>query len=190
MKHRRWIPRFGPNLVGVLAIAIATGSSQAADDPVVLEKRVKAAFLYKFAGYVVWPVSSFPRLDTPVRIGVMGDDAVATELSQMVAGRTIERRPVSVQRIRPDEPVEGFHILFVGSGAIERLPVIGHALQSRPVLVVTESTGALNAGSMINFVIREGRVRFEISLPAAEENGLALRSGLLAVAQSVVPRTP
>ena len=38
---------------------------------------------------------------------------------------------------------------------------------------------------MINFVVAERRVRFEIALDAAEKSGLKLSSRLLAVAQQV-----
>jgi hypothetical protein len=38
---------------------------------------------------------------------------------------------------------------------------------------------------MINFVLNDGRVRFEIALDSAEKSGLKLSSRLLAVAQEV-----
>ena len=57
--------------------------------------------------------------------------------------------------------------------------------RSRPILTVTESAGALDAGSIINFTQENDRVRFEISLYAAEQSMLKLNSRLLAVADSV-----
>ena len=58
------------------------------------------------------------------------------------------------------------------------------------MLTVTESDGALSQGSMINFVIVDRRVRFEVGLESAEKNGLRLSSRLLAVAQQVRTGTP
>jgi len=52
-------------------------------------------------------------------------------------------------------------------------------------LTVTESDGALAQGSIINFVVAERRVRFEIALDSAEKSRLRLSSRLLAVAQQV-----
>jgi hypothetical protein len=54
-----------------------------------------------------------------------------------------------------------------------------------PVLTVTESEGALAQGSIINFTLDEQRVRFEVSLYAAELSRIRLNSRLLAVAQRV-----
>jgi len=50
---------------------------------------------------------------------------------------------------------------------------------------VSESDGALARGSVINFILTGGRVRFEIALESAEKSGLKLSSRLLAVAQQV-----
>jgi hypothetical protein len=51
---------------------------------------------------------------------------------------------------------------------------------------VTESPGALDQGSMINFVVADRRVKFEIALDTAEKAGLVLSSRLLAVAMRVL----
>jgi hypothetical protein len=53
------------------------------------------------------------------------------------------------------------------------------------VLTVTDSEGALAQGSMINFVLDDRRVRFDIALDTAERSGLKLSSRLLAVARDV-----
>jgi hypothetical protein len=54
------------------------------------------------------------------------------------------------------------------------------------VLTVTESDNGLQQGSVINFRLVEDRVRFEVSLPAAEKCGLKLSSRLLSVAYHVL----
>ena len=148
------------------------------------ESQVKAAFLYKFTGYVEWPEGAFASADAPLNIGVIGADALAAELEQVVAGRKANDRPVLVRRLKPEDSLKGLQIVFIGQSTPPHL---------RPwpgLLVVTESEGALAQGSVINFVLVERRVRFEISLDAAEKNGLRLSSRLLAVAEKVITGTP
>jgi hypothetical protein len=53
------------------------------------------------------------------------------------------------------------------------------------VLTVTEVENGLLQGSVINFRVVEDRVRFEVSLPAAEKNNVRLSSRLLSVAYQV-----
>ena len=161
-----------------------------AEDDAALEQRVKAAFLYKFANYIEWPQNLFSQPDAPITIAVMGDDSLAAELSQLVAGHTVNGRPVTVRKLMDIEPSTVVHILFVGRDENARLSDVAKTLQPRPILIVTESEGALTHGSIINFLLVDGHVRFEIALDTAEKKGLKLSSRLLAVAQSVRTDTP
>ena len=176
----------------VAAMAVVAGvaggpatRARAQEDTALAEARVKAAFLYKFVGYIDWPVTAFARPDTPVTIAILGADALAAELSRTVAGRTVNDRPVLVRRLKAEDTLDGVHVLFVGRAESARLPQVAKSAQSRSILTVTESEGALAQGSIINFVLAERRVRFEIALDSAEKSRLKLSSRLLAVAQQV-----
>lgn len=151
------------------------------------EATVKAAFLYKFAGYVDWPASAFPASDAPFVFGVAGNDEVAAELAKVTAGRQIGGHPVVVKRLREGEALRGMHVVFVGRGAADRLATLIRAAQLPALLIVTETERGLEAGSAINFVVADDRVGFEVSLDAAERNGLKISSRMLAVARRVLP---
>ncbi len=149
------------------------------------ERAVKAAFLYKFLGYVEWPAAAFAQPDAPLIVGIVGADDVAAELAQITTGRTIDNRPIAVRRLHEGDSLEGVHAVFIGRAEATRLGSLLRATRERPILTVTENPGALDQGSVINFLLLDGRVRFEISVDAAEKSGLKLSSRLLAVAQSV-----
>jgi len=55
----------------------------------------------------------------------------------------------------------------------------------RPVLTITDEVSEDAAKGMINFVIADDRVRFEIDAAAAARSGLPISSKLLDVALSV-----
>ncbi len=149
-----------------------------------LERRVKAAFLYRFTEFVTWPEEHLPDPGQPFVIAVIGPDNIADELRQVVAGRAIHGRPVEVRRLSDEGGLATEHIVFISDSARRRLPQIIRAAP-REALIVTESDGALAHGSIINFVLVDGRVRFEIALDSVERRGLRLSSRLLAVAQAV-----
>jgi hypothetical protein len=173
--------------LALLAFAAASGLAQAqrAEAP---EAAVKAAFLYKFAGYVEWSAAAFAAPDTPFVIGVLGADEVASELAKIVQGRTIAGHPVVVRRVKEGEPLRGLHLLFVGKGEPQRLPSVLRAARDQGVLTATESDRGLELGSAINFVLAEDRVGFEVSLDAAEKSGHKISSRMLAVARRVLPK--
>ena len=55
-------------------------------------------------------------------------------------------------------------------------------IRGQPVLTVTDEAGDPNARGMIDFVLREGRVRFRIDPRMAERSGLLISSKLLSLA--------
>ena len=167
----------------LLAALLAAGQAPAQGAS---ELQVKAAYLYQFGGFVEWPPRAFAGPDGVFSIGVVGADAMAAELERIVATRQIQGRQVAVRRLRPGEPLQGLQVLFVGAGETARLPEILSPAHAAPLLVVTESDGALAQGGIINFVVADNRVRFDVALPQAERRQLRISSRLLGVARRVV----
>jgi len=165
----------------LLQLLLCAGAAQGAADEAVAERRVKAAYLYRFAGYVTWPDGVFATPDAPLAIGIWGNDGLAEDLAALVQSRTIDNRRIEVRRVREPESLAGLHVLFVSHARNARLAEAALGGQSRATLVVTETPGALKQGSAINFVVVDGQVRFELSPEAAEKHGLKLSSRLIAV---------
>jgi YfiR/HmsC-like len=171
----------------IFAIALAAAPCRAADDrPDALSQRVKAAFLSKFPSYVEWPSEGPPAGSASFVIGVAGGEAIVREIEQAVAGQQLHGRPLQVRRLGVDEPIDDCcQVLFIDE---DIAPVRADALlaeaRGRAVLTVTDAQTA-PAGSIINFVHLNERIRFDISRQAARRNGLQLRSQLLNVARQV-----
>ena len=179
-------------LVAALLAAAACPAwalAPAADGERALERSVKAAFLYKFLMYTEFPASAFSDLTSPLVIGVAGDDDMARDLARLVAGRAINRRPVVVRAVREQDAMDGRHLLFVSGGDASRLARLARPSQA-PMLVVTEAPNGLQHGSVINFRIVAQRVRFDVSLDAADKNNIKLSSRLLTVANHVHKGAP
>jgi hypothetical protein len=170
------------------AFSDAAGQAPADAGTVASEERVKAASLYRFLSYVEWPPALFDTATSPYVVGVAGADDIADELSRISAGRSVNGRTVAVRKIQAGNAPAGLHVLFVGRA--ERPRPWLRQFQRQPVLLVTESEGALAQGSMINFRIVEDRVRFEVSLDPVEKSGLKISSRMLAVAISVTKEPP
>jgi hypothetical protein len=157
----------------------------AASEEAVVERRVKAAYLYRFAGYVEWPASAWPTPNSALVIGVWGNDELADDLTRLVANRTVDNRRIEVRRVTDFDSAAGTHMLFADHDRMARLPDLLASTNVRNTLVVTESAGALKLGSAINFLIVDGQVRFELSLEAAEQRGLKLSSRLVVVSTNL-----
>lgn len=184
-----------PSAIGtiLMAAALTLGSiapgSAGAEPFVASEERVKAAYLYRLLGYVQWPPGTFASPKAPFVIGVMSAEGVAYELEKVVAGRTVDGRSVTVKTLRPDDAIGEIHVLFVGHGERARLRRVLRN-SGNGILDVTESDGALLLGSMINFRIDGGRVRFEAAPDVAQRAELKMSAHLLGVAISVITGIP
>lgn len=171
------------------AAAAPDNDPTAAPEPAAVELAVKAAYLYKFLGYVEWPPAQFPRPDAPFVIGVAGNDRLAGELERIAAGRSVKDRRIAVRRVRPDDPLTGLHLLYVGPDDSARQAHLLKLAQQRPILTVTDA-GAAPVPGIINFRVVDNRVRFEVALGAAQRSGLQLSSRLLSVALAVQTGAP
>jgi len=149
------------------------------------EYQLKAAFLYNFTQFIEWPSNAFTSADAPLVIGVLGDDPFGAVLNQTVEGETIRGRLVSIRRFRRVEDVGGCQLLFISRSEKGQLPRIQSALQSKPVVTVSDMDQFVRHDGVIGFVLHENKIRFEINLDSANRAGVKISSKLIKLAFSV-----
>ena len=165
---------------------LKAAGAQSGAEGATLERSVKAAFLVKFLGYVDYPNGVAPGVGEPLVIGVLGAADVAEELRRITTGRSMNGRAVAVRKLHAGDALGKVHLLFIGDDDLPDVEKALAAVRQMPVLTVTEIGRNVRQDSVINFRVVDERVRFEVSLDAAEKNNLKLSSRLLAVAYKVV----
>jgi hypothetical protein len=174
-------PLFTRRRLLVLPLAVAAVAARAQAVPALRDSLVKAAFLHKFASFVEWPASSFPRPDSPLRIAVIGEEGVFHDLDELARDRDRDGRPVVVSRPGPNEPLGAFHIVYLRASPGRANELLARVPEG--VLTVADSEGVHPRGSVLSFFYEDGRVRFGASLEAATRQKLRLSSRLLTVAR-------
>lgn len=144
---------------------------------------VKAAFIYRIAGYVEWPAEALAQPE--FTIAVLGADSVAAELSRLLPQRSIKDHPARARTIGTAAELQNAQILFIGKSYVGDVRALTESVGSRPVLIMTDGIDGLEQGATVNFVSMDRRVRFEISLSAAHRAGLKIGADLLSVAARV-----
>jgi hypothetical protein len=144
---------------------------------------VKAAFLHRFASYVEWPPDAIG--EGPFVIAVAGAEQVAQHLEQLLPGITVQGHRAEVRRVARINELDGVHILYVGPEMLGRTRELRAAARTRPVLLVTDGDDGFDGGGVINFLQSDNKVRFEVSLTAADRARLRIDSALLPVATRV-----
>jgi hypothetical protein len=167
---------------GVLAVAMA---ALGAATPT--EHQVKAAFLYNFANFVEWPAAALGAPGTPLRVCVVGADPFGGALDDAFRNQLVQGRRVEVARGATLGALGRCHILFLPQAEQRRWVGLVKELRHAPTLTVADGPPLVQQGGMVNFVIDDKRVRFEINRSAAEQAGLRISSKLLSLARSVGP---
>lgn len=159
------------------------GSGLGAQSP--SEYEVKAAFLYNFAKFVEWPPEAFPDASAPIVIGVVRNDYFNYILARTVAGKVVQGRKFLVRLWKRNQGSPNWQILFISSSEGNALAEILQSIKGSSMLTVGETQGFAARGGMINFILSDNRVRFEINQKSAQSAGLKISSKLLALATSV-----
>src|SRR6267378_1960768 len=144
----------------------------------------KAVFLFNFAKFVDWPEAPSPNTNAIV-IGIFGDDAVGEVLPALVKGHMVKGRPIEIRKYRARDELWTCHILFISRSEAKQSTKVLQNIARRPVLTVGDQENFLSQGGMIDFVMEDQTVRFDINLRNADKAGLKLSSKLLSVARSV-----
>lgn len=169
-------------LLGAMVLIVsARAQSQAAG-----EYQIKAAFLYNFAKFIEWPPGDFADTSAPLRICVLGQDPFGQELRNIANDKTVNGRKLQVNQVADLQNARTCHILFIASSEKAELKQALESLRGTGALTVGDTKGFVEQGGMINFVLENDRVRFEVNHRAAEQAGLKISSKLLNVAKSVV----
>ncbi len=153
------------------------------------EYEVKAAYLYNFGRFVQWPAKATAAGDDSFGICVLGEDPFGPALHATIAGETIGGKSIVVRRISKSEQAVNCRILFISSSEDRQLKEILAALDKTCVLTVSDMPQFARRGGMVQFILEENRVRFQVNLAIAERAGLTLSSQLLKLATSVT-RSP
>ncbi|MGH9346813.1 MAG: YfiR family protein [Vicinamibacterales bacterium] len=147
-----------------------------------LEYQVKAAYLFYFTRFVEWPATARPA--APLTVCVAAKNPFGTALADTMRREQVNGRPVDARIVRQPG---GCHVLFIPHD-VPHEPYL-RAARGLPMLTVGESREFLRGGGIVNFLIENGRVRFEIDQRAAARANLRISSRLLRLARTPAPGT-
>jgi hypothetical protein len=145
--------------------------------------QIEAVYLYQFGNFIQWPAQQGG--DQSFEICVLGRDPFGKTLDNTIAGEKIGNEPLKADRIVDLNDVKHCRILYISPSEDSRLDVILAKVGSVSVLTVSDVPDFESHGGMIQFIVEDNRVRFEIDVAVARKVGLNISSELLKVAAAV-----
>jgi hypothetical protein len=166
----------------VITFPVALRNGRAADTQP-SEYQLKAAYIFHFAQFVEWPAAAFAQTNSPLIIGVLGENPFGEGLRSTVRGKVIGGHPLIVQEFSSISDVTNTcHILFISDSEKKRLTQIVAELEGTSTLTIGETDRFIESGGMIRFTFDDNRIRFEINNTKAKNAGLSISFKLLSLA--------
>jgi hypothetical protein len=137
--------------------------------------KMHTVFIFSFTRYIQWP-STYNGGD--FEILVLGDSPIVEELKSMAQVKKVGDRPIKITKINSPSEIRKCNILFIPASKSEKIDEVLGKVTTQSILVVTEEPGLGAKGSNVNFIIKEGKLAFELNQGAASKQGLKISNEL------------
>ncbi len=168
-------------LLGIVWASLwpARVQGQASSETATYEYDVKAVFLYHFTRYLRWPAEIEPEAFTIV---VLGESGIVAPLREIAKKKSVGPYPIVVRQCFEIAAIGRPRILFIPKSAASRISQVMEKTRGTDILTVGESEGLGLLGVAVNFVMREGTVKFEMNEKVLREARIQTSSQLLKLA--------
>ena len=194
--------------ISVLSAVLSAASpcASAGESKKSRERKIKAAFVYNFINFIDWPEESMPENDDPVKIAVIGTKNLQRAFKPLVK-KKVKDKSIQIKHFvdfcdenknskkeksnwdRKIKELKKNHIVFIGNCKLiskKTHEELIEELKFNPILTISEKTGFLENGGIINYIKENKKVSFEINLKSADRNHIRIRSRLLKLARRVI----
>lgn len=139
------------------------------------QEKIYSALMLNFARGIQWPDAG---ASGKFVIGVFEYPPLAAELNAVTASAKIGNRKIEVKEfVRPDE-ISGCHILFIPAYKARTLPDVLDKVGARPTLIITNKMDYARKGSGVNFLLVDGKLRYEINCRSIESRGMKISANV------------
>ncbi|MDA3891409.1 MAG: YfiR family protein [Salinivirgaceae bacterium] len=146
--------------------------------------KYKSSFMINFIRYVGWPDEA---KDGDFVIGVLKNKAIAQHLQRQTSGKKFGYQKIIIKEFKSVDEITNCQMLYV-SRVInfgKNSQAISTKLENKNTLIVTERNGSTDDGAMINFVVVDNKLKFEVSSTNAEKFGLKLSNSLVSMSNAI-----
>ncbi len=166
----------------IIIVLVTILNPLAAQPDSVDEYAAKAVLAFNFARYTDWPKSAIAASPDSLRVCVVGDDTLVRSF-QGISGRRIGERSIQVTALRGRDRPSKCDLIFINSRDRSVIAHLFSDIRDLPILTIGEIPDFADYGGIINLYRSDNKIRFEVSLAAAERANLTISSRLLRLAR-------
>ena len=141
--------------------------------------KMHSVFIYSFTRYVQWP-DAYNQGD--FEILVLGESPIVEELKAMAQAKKVGDRVIKITKIKTPAEIRKCNMLFVPAAKSDQIVEVMSKINTQSILVVTEEPGLGVKGSDINFIVKDGKLAFELNQASVNKQGLKVSNELTRLA--------
>jgi len=137
------------------------------------DEKFKALYLYNITKFIEWPTQAGPFI-----IKVLGESPVTTLYKSEFGQRTVNSQSVEIINANSTAELNNAQIIYIPSSQSASIPSVVAKVAGKPVLIITDQSGATSKGASISFVM-SGKLTIQISRRNIESHGLKVNTQLI-----------
>jgi hypothetical protein len=136
-------------------------------------------YIYNFTRYIQWP-NNYQSGDFV--IGVLGTSPITAQLKAIAMKKMVGTQKIVVKNYRTVAMIDNCHMIFIPNAESKNLNTVKEKVKGKSTLIITERNGLANQGSGINFVLQNGKWKFELNTSEVNRRSLKVSSQLMRLA--------
>jgi hypothetical protein len=153
-------------LVGTFSLQLARAQSQ---------EKVYTMLMLTFARGIEWP--SFKTAGTFV-IGVFEYPPLVAELNSTAGNLKISGRKIEIKELTTTADLEGCNMVFIPAYKARQFGSVLDRLGADATLIVTNKMDMAKKGAGVNFVLVDGKLKYEINCKSIEKRGMKISASV------------
>jgi len=141
--------------------------------------KLHSVYIYGFTRYVIWP-EDYNQGD--FEILVLGDSPLMEELKLLAQAKKVGDRTIKITKISSAAEIRKCNILFLPASHSAELGDVVSKINNQSILIITEEPGLGMKGSHINFIMKDGKLAFELNQAASNKHNLKISNALMGMA--------
>jgi len=138
----------------------------------------KALFIFNFAKYIEWPNQ---KSQQEFIIGVYGNDEIVTELNKLAKARKINNKTIVVKSVKLPSEAPNANMFYIPNSKSGNITKVTSFFTNKTTLIVSDKPNLCSKGAGINYIMKNGKLKYEISKKNIISHNLKINQKLISL---------
>ena len=141
--------------------------------------KFQSIFIYNFSKFIQWPAE---YENGAFVIGVLGESPITKYLEDMASVKKVRGQKFIIKNFSSVSQITKCHMLYIPSNKSAYLKKCLDGVGNNATLIITDKPGMAENGSGINFLIVDGKPKFELNKTSTTKHNLKVSAQLTKLA--------